>query len=557
LDDIPSHHYLDTLPPGTALGRYEIRRIIGRGGMGCVYEAVHRDLKKRVAIKTLLPSLAASPDARTRFLREGESASRIRHPHVVDVTDVGAEGSISYLVMEYLEGEDLSKLIARQGELPVSQMADIMLPVAAAISAAHDMGVIHRDLKPENIFLSKSTVGSVHPKVLDFGISKVTGDRNTIVLTGTGATFGTTFYLPPEQLQGARQADAKSDQYALGTIIYECVTGHRAFEGTNLYGVMKDIAEGRYISPRSRRQDLPEAVEAIVMRAMSLEPAERFASVKELGAALLKFSSPSGRILWEPTFTVLPEHTGLEPTEPPTTGGTMILPPYLAANLRPAKTPPVRNAGDPMPFGSLSTFSHASGESGGQTDRTPSLRPSRTPLFAAIAAIAVAGAVIAVMRTGGGSYTRRPTSALTAEQGLAPTPAAPRTFRVEIETDPHTATIEMDGRPIGRGALDERLPTDGSDHVIVVRAPGYQETIVRFTDRAPQHLIVLDPTPVTPPMRSHPAVAPSPVTEADEPKPSARSHRGRAGETQHGHGGKNQPRSAGSGFAPNGAPIIE
>src|SRR4029077_2479270 len=138
----------DSLRPGTMLGRYEIRRLLGQGGMGCVYEAQHRDLKKRVAIKTLLPSLASNSDARQRFLREGEAASRIRHPHVVDVTDLGSEGSVIYLVMEYLEGEDLSRLLARQEFLSASEAADIMLPVAAAIATAHEKGVIHRDLKP-------------------------------------------------------------------------------------------------------------------------------------------------------------------------------------------------------------------------------------------------------------------------------------------------------------------------------------------------------------------------------------------------------------------------
>src|SRR4051812_358073 len=118
MDGFPDGASSDSLRPGTPLGRYEIRRLVGQGGMGCVYEAVHRDLKKRVAIKTLLPALASNADAKQRFLREGEAASRIRHPHVVDVTDVGAEGGIIYLVMEYLEGEDLARLIARQGFLP-------------------------------------------------------------------------------------------------------------------------------------------------------------------------------------------------------------------------------------------------------------------------------------------------------------------------------------------------------------------------------------------------------------------------------------------------------
>src|SRR3954468_6640052 len=159
----------DTLPPGTELGRYQITRLMGRGGMGAVYEGTHRDLKKRVAIKTLHPSVAATPGARARFLREGEAASRIRHPNVVDVTDVGTEKGIAYLVMEFLEGEDLSALLGRAGALPFAESVDLMLPVFAAIAVAHHEGVIHRGLKPENIFLARERHGRPEPKVQDFG----------------------------------------------------------------------------------------------------------------------------------------------------------------------------------------------------------------------------------------------------------------------------------------------------------------------------------------------------------------------------------------------------
>jgi hypothetical protein len=293
---------LNDLPPGKFLGRYQITRLIGRGGMGCVYEAVHRDLGKRVAIKTLLPSLAASEEARGRFLREGQAASRIRHPHVVDVTDVVAEGPVSYLVMEYLEGEDLSSLIERQGALPLAEAVDVLLPVIAAIAAAHELGVIHRDLKPENIFLARTSFGGPCPKVVDFGISKVLGEPKAIALTATSAVFGTTYYLPPEQLGGSREADARGDQYALGTILYECVTGHRAFEGTSIYGVLKSVAEGVYPPARSWRPDLPLRLERAIDRAMRLNPAARFASVRMLGAELLPHASPAVRAVWTPVF---------------------------------------------------------------------------------------------------------------------------------------------------------------------------------------------------------------------------------------------------------------
>ena len=485
----------DALDEGTQLGRYEIRRLIGRGGMGCVYEAMHRDLKKRVAIKTLMPSLSANQEARVRFIREGEAASRIRHPNVVDVTDVGVEGSTSYLVMEYLEGEDLATYISRQGPLSPMQTADIMLPVSAAIETAHEQGVIHRDLKPANVFLAVSALGGMQPKVLDFGISKVMGDRGTMVLTGTGATFGTTFYLPPEQLQAARQADAKSDQYALGTILYECVTGQRAFENDNLYTVLKNIAEGRYEAPRARRPDLPSSMEALIMRSMTVDPAARFGSVKQLGAALLEFASPQARVMWAPFFG---DSTGYDDSQQAIgygmAGGTMILPPSSEVVRRVKPTPqPLRR----LSHTANSTFGNATGESLAPFAPIPDLRKSRAPLFIGIAGVAVAGVIVAVLQVGGGigitsgGLWKDPAPI---EKKIAPPML---TFRVEVETDPREATIELDGKPAGTGALDEKLPSDGTSHVMVVRAPGYREATVRFTDRSPPHLLALEA--VTPP----------------------------------------------------------
>ena len=483
----------ETLPPGTTLGRYEIRRLIGRGGMGCVYEAVHRDLKKRVAIKTLLPSLAASDEARIRFLREGEAASRIRHPNVVDVTDVGVEGLTSFLVMEYLEGEDLSALIGRQGALSIEQTVDFMLPVAAAIATAHEQGVIHRDLKPANILLARSALGGIQPKVLDFGISKVTGDRGTMVLTGTGATFGTTFYLPPEQLQGARQADARSDQYALGTIVYECVTGRRAFERDNLYGVLKDIAEGNYPPPLSRRPDLPPAMDALIRRSMNLDPATRFDSVKQLGAALLEFARPQARVMWS-SFFGGPHGGDSEGMAAPlgNPGGTILLAESSAQSVRRKLTPPPRAS---LEGGALSTMRHATGESLNPFGSVPNLRrPSRAPLFIVLGIVAVAGGTYGVMRFLGAGPDGLATRDVTVEQRHVTPPPPPErpTFRVEIETEPRAATIELDGQRAGTGALDQRMPSDGSEHVIVARAPGYRDMTIRFTDRPPPHLLALE-----------------------------------------------------------------
>jgi eukaryotic-like serine/threonine-protein kinase len=401
----------DSLPPGTTLGRYEIRRLIGQGGMGCVYEAVHRDLKKRVAIKTLLPGLASNGDAKLRFMREGEAASRIRHPHVVDVTDVGAEGNVIYLVMEYLEGEDLARLIARQGFLTPTQAADIMLPVAAAIATAHEQGVIHRDLKPENVFLARTGYGGAQPKVLDFGISKVLGDSRARALTGTAATMGTMNYLPPEQLRAAREADARSDQYGLGTILYECVTGQRAFEEDNFYIVLKKIAEGVYPRPSAHRPGIPERMEAIIMRAMRLEPLDRFESVKQFGAALLDEASDSARMLWTPFFGAVPIVDPVLPSilpstaePPPATARPTTDRGRVATMVAPPASGPISGTMElPAPRKSVSTtMRNATGERALSSTFAPARRGRAALVIAGVALVGAVAALI-VWRGGAGS----------------------------------------------------------------------------------------------------------------------------------------------------------
>jgi serine/threonine protein kinase len=284
------------------LGKYQIVQRLGGGGMGTVYEAVHRDIAKPVALKTLAARLASEPAAQARFLREAASASRLTHPHVVDVTDFGSDGGITYLVMELLRGEDLAAALAREPMgLSVERIADVMLAVCAGVFAAHEAGVVHRDLKPPNIFLSHGSLEETVPKVLDFGISKLLDEKMSSTLTGTGTVLGTTPYLSPEQVAG-RPVDARSDQYSLGVILYECVTGRRPHEGETLFTIMRSIADGRFRRPRELRSDVPPAFEAVIMRAMSHDPARRYETVHALGHALLPFATQRRRLLWGEYF---------------------------------------------------------------------------------------------------------------------------------------------------------------------------------------------------------------------------------------------------------------
>lgn len=253
-DHEPEHESRDRevafdLAPGTVLGKYRIEAHLGAGGMGALYEAVHVDIGKAVALKTLSRRLAAEPKAQARFLREAKAASRLDHPHVVNVTDFGSQDDVAFLVMELLRGEDLAARIDRHPNgLPTTEAIDILLAVSAGVHAAHQVGVIHRDLKARNIFLAKK-LGEIEPKVLDFGISKVDDLGGHTNLTASGALLGTVPYMAPEHIRGGLP-DARSDQYALGVVLYETLTGRKPHEGATAYALMEAIVGGAIRAPR-------------------------------------------------------------------------------------------------------------------------------------------------------------------------------------------------------------------------------------------------------------------------------------------------------------------
>ena len=252
-------------------GKYRIVRLMGEGGMGAVYEAVHPVLKKRFAIKTLLPTVAAQRDARTRFLREAEAASRINHPNVVAVLDVGTEGDTPYLVMEFLDGETLDALIERRSVLPVADAVDLMLPVISAVSTAHEHGVIHRDLKPQNILFREN--GRL--AIADFGLARDLGADSS--LTAHGSLFATPRYMSPEQFMG-QTVDPRSDLYSLGVILVEMLTGKRVFEAENAAGLIYQHVHG----PIPQLPGKLAGYQPIVDRLLAKKPEDRFQSARDL-----------------------------------------------------------------------------------------------------------------------------------------------------------------------------------------------------------------------------------------------------------------------------------
>ncbi len=517
----------DFLPPGTLLGRYEIKRQLGRGGMGAVYEGIHRELKKRVAIKVLSGPVAANEEAKQRFLREGEAASRIQHPHVVDVTDVGVDGTTTYLVMEFLEGEDLAHKLVREGALGVRDAVDILLPVCAGLSVAHEEGVIHRDLKPENIFLAKRRQGGVEPKLLDFGVSKMTGGGPA--LTGTTASFGTPYYMPPEQVRGARQVDQRSDVYAMGVVLYECVCGCRPFESESIYTILHAIGAGEYPAPRSVRADLPVAVESAIVRAMQVDPTGRFPTVRQFAAALLPFASETSQILWRDTFGI----------DGPATAPTLAATGNPTAKTKlPTSQPPGR---------STSTLGTTVGERIDGEPRTPV--KSRRPVALA-AGLVVAGGIVAAV-----GLAHRPAPApAPPQQAATPAPAPPlrsaepTTFPVDVEAAPPAAVLELDGVSLGPGPIHRRLPRDGHVHRLAARLPGYDSTVVEFVDRSPAQELTLVPTPALP-------AAASKTGKTEKHSPS--SHRNRSPAHPVETPAPSAPRTPAIPQTTNKAPVIE
>ncbi len=291
------------IAPDADLGPYRLVRRIGEGGMGAVWEARRRDTDQRVAVKVLRDDYAHDQETSERFLREGRAAARVRHPHAVELLEVGSDGGVAYLVFEYLEGETLADRLAREGALPHAAVCGVMIPVLAAVAAAHRAGVVHRDLKPSNLFLVHVD-GATHPKVLDFGISKLPRHADVATITETGTTLGTPAYMSPEQLRSARDAAVPSDVFSLGVVLYECATGRRPFAGETSVALFEAILGSRFTPANELAPALPPRFAAALRRALRPHPEERFALVDALARELLADAPSAMRARWENSFAV-------------------------------------------------------------------------------------------------------------------------------------------------------------------------------------------------------------------------------------------------------------
>ncbi|HYP88281.1 MAG TPA: protein kinase [Polyangiaceae bacterium] len=286
----------DTFAPGTLLaGKFRIIQRLGEGGMGSVYEIEHEITKHRRALKMLHSQMAALPSIVERFLREASAAGRVGNPHIAETFDAGRlDTGEPYLVMELLRGEPLSSRIAR-GRLLVHEVVDLIGQAAVGVAAAHAAGIVHRDLKPDNLFVVDID-GRPFIKILDFGISKF--DQATtggMALTKEGAAMGTPYYMSPEQIRGLSNLDARADVYALGVILYECLSGKRPFESDVLTHLAILIHAGECEPIERLRQDLPPGFAELVRQAMASDRDKRIATAAELRSKLERYGQISFR----------------------------------------------------------------------------------------------------------------------------------------------------------------------------------------------------------------------------------------------------------------------
>ncbi len=446
----------ETLPDdplvGIQLDKYLVKRLIGEGGMGLVYEGLHTFIEKQVAIKVLREDFTGKADVVERFQLEAKSASKIGHEHIVDIVDFGETPTgASYFVMEYLKGEDLAGLLSREGTLPPERAIHICLQCCRALGAAHSKGIVHRDMKPENIFLEEREDVDDFVKIVDFGIAKMsdleTKGEPGRKLTKTGMIFGTPEYMSPEQASG-KELDHRVDIYAMGIILYELVTGKVPFIGDNFMGVLTQhmFEEAPPLHEALPSVNCPAELEAVIFKALSKSADERYQTMEELHEALEAASA--GRMS-EATLVgygdpVKAKARGPRTVTPLTIGDDMG---GAGAVQKKSKLPMVLGgllvlAG----LGGGAAYVMSQNQPGPDASTTSSTASATTAEAGGGTATTVGAAVVGAEGDDAGGAEDAPPAP---EDAGAPEPedAGPRLVRIRVETSPPGADVQLEGSP--------------------------------------------------------------------------------------------------------------
>ena len=431
--------------PGTVIAeRYRLDKVLGEGGFGTVWAATHTGTDKRVAIKVL--KTAGKEEVLRRFRREAKAVSAVNHPNVVAVHDIfNLPDGEPAMVMDLLSGQDLGQRLADAGRLDLGETARILTPILSAVGAAHAAGIVHRDLKPDNIFLHVRGDGEAEPKVLDFGIAKLTGKQQDAMrsanLTQTGAVLGTPYYMSPEQVFGERDLDHRADVWAMGVIIYECLAGKRPYDGENFGQLFRAITVGKHAPLAQLVPDLPSEVTDLVESMLRPDRAERLPDLT-------------------PAFELLRKHGSAQ---------TTVRPPAFGPPVSPAVTPSSNTPLDPhAPQSGADSVDRADRDKDGKLEtkdgfsRTGSARvPMKRSMapYAVAAAVGVGGIAVGVfaLRSSGGELTPgAETSAqlsTPSDTSPVPTPPTPATATsspaaVDAGVDARARDIKKPRRPV-------------------------------------------------------------------------------------------------------------
>ena len=446
------------LPEGTIIaGKLRVVRQLGAGGMGAVYEVEHEFTKHRRALKMLHAEMLEHPMVVARFIREASAAGHIGNPHIVETFDAGKlEGGEPYIVMEMLQGETLSDRLEKVRRLALPELVDLIRQACDGVQAAHDAGIVHRDLKPENIFLIERD-GRTFVKLLDFGVSKfdptLTGGAEGT--TKEGSALGTPYYMSPEQVDGDKDLDARTDVYALGVILYECAGGERPFMADALPKLAVLIHEGKPAPLSERRPELPIGFVEVVHKAMARDRNLRFPTPRELGAAL----EPFGAVALDATML---ENSAIRGSSKPPAA-----PAIARSELPPAPTEDAKRPGLTVGGSALSVASPET------APRAGAPKKSRGGLIAVVGlgGVLVAAALVVVGRGSvgaghAGAVAPTVTQLVTAEPPVVVTPQSPSSIAL-APLPSATVTAAPSTKP---GAVAITVPVGSIKRVAVVPA---------------------------------------------------------------------------------------
>jgi serine/threonine-protein kinase len=425
-------------PQVLVAGKYRLTQLIGRGGMGSVWEGTHTTLGTHVAVKFIEAEYVNSVEARNRFENEARAAAKLRSKHVVEVYDHGVtDDGRPFIVMEYLRGEPLDKRLERVGRIPPKDTARLTLQVCRALSKAHAGGIVHRDLKPENVFLVwDDEDGADVAKVVDFGIAKFTdGGLGSSSATRTGSVLGTPYYMSPEQARGLRSVDHRSDLWSVGVIAYRCLVGTLPFEGEAVGDLLVKLCTAPLPIPSQVAPDVPPGFDAWFAKALCREPERRFSSATELANALAAVCGLPVRGAYSTNDIPIPSYAGgpMASSSPAITpAGALLTPqPHVVAD---------RTGSNPAlgPFVDTgSTLQIATGAPTTQTPAPVAKRNTSAIVAAAGAAVVVLGVGIALLvQLNGSGSTASAASATPGATEASLMPAASAPAPVAARTEP-------------------------------------------------------------------------------------------------------------------------